>query len=307
MSTSSDYSVMVFSKDLPQSSLILDSPVTLSQHLFKNAPRTLFDEMECRKTDLQEPSIHHDQANDPMSKQNNDRIEQFKVESEFSWKSLVRRLREENASLLNTVKLTREDLRQAKYEKAELEKTLRLRKQESDKMINDLQQQLEEEKKLREQASARAIVSRDIDAAHEHLQQLQLEVDALEKRKENLMATTKDQQQQASNLDKDTRHESLDHPQSLLDEMEQLKTLLDESEQRYEDERKRRLELMFQKRYLLLVNRGYEDCESARAEDTPMADTRHHSSIILSPTSKWRACVTLIIAIQRLRKSLHTT
>lgn len=48
--------------------------------------------------------------------------------------------------MLNTVKLTREDLRQAKYEKAELEKTLRLRKQESDKMINDLQQQLEEEK-----------------------------------------------------------------------------------------------------------------------------------------------------------------
>lgn len=68
---------------------------------------------------------------------------------------------------------------------------------------------------MREQASARAIVSRDIDAAHEHLQQLQLEVDALEKRKENLMATTKDQQQQASNLDKDTRHESLDHPQSV--------------------------------------------------------------------------------------------
>lgn len=48
--------------------------------------------------------------------------------------------------MLNTVKLTREDLRQAKYEKAELEKTLRLRKHESDKMINDLQQQLEEEK-----------------------------------------------------------------------------------------------------------------------------------------------------------------
>lgn len=48
--------------------------------------------------------------------------------------------------MLNTVKLTREDLRQAKYEKAELERTLRLRKQESDKMINDLQQQLEEEK-----------------------------------------------------------------------------------------------------------------------------------------------------------------
>lgn len=66
MSTSSEYSVMVFNKDLPQSSLILDSPVTLSQHLFKNAPRTLFDEMECRKADLQEPSIHHDHPHGPL-------------------------------------------------------------------------------------------------------------------------------------------------------------------------------------------------------------------------------------------------
>lgn len=66
MSTSSEYSVMVFSKDLPQSSLILDSPVTLSQHLFKNAPRTLFDEMECRKADLQEPSIPHDHTHGPL-------------------------------------------------------------------------------------------------------------------------------------------------------------------------------------------------------------------------------------------------
>ena len=48
--------------------------------------------------------------------------------------------------MLNTVKLTREDLRQAKYEKVELERTLRLRKQTSDKMINDLQHQLEDEK-----------------------------------------------------------------------------------------------------------------------------------------------------------------
>lgn len=48
--------------------------------------------------------------------------------------------------MLNTVKLTREDIRQVKYEKAELERTLRLRKQSSDKVINDLQQQLDDEK-----------------------------------------------------------------------------------------------------------------------------------------------------------------
>ncbi|KAI7881769.1 hypothetical protein K492DRAFT_206604 [Lichtheimia hyalospora FSU 10163] len=303
MSTSSDYSVMVFSKDLPQSSLILDSPVTLSQHLFKNAPRTLFDEMECRKADLQEPSIQRDHTTDPMSKHNNDRVEQFKVESEFSWKSLVRRLREENASLLNTVKLTREDLRQAKYEKVELERTLRLRKQTSDKMINDLQHQLEDEKKWRDQVSARAL---DIETAHEQLEQLHLEVDTLKKQKEQLASTANDQQQQTSDLYNDTRHSSFEHPQSLLDEIEQLKTLLDESERKYQDERKRRLELMFQKRYLLLVNRGFEDCESTRTVDTPITDIRHHSSTILSPTSKWRACVTLIIAVHRLRKSLHT-
>ncbi|CDH57716.1 predicted protein [Lichtheimia corymbifera JMRC:FSU:9682] len=299
---------MVFSKDLPQSSLILDSPVTLSQHLFKNAPRTLFDEMECRKADLQEPSIPHDHTHGPLDKHNNDRVEQFKVESEFSWKSLVRRLREENASLLNTVKLTREDLRQVKYEKTELERTLRSGKQTSDKVISDLQQQLDDEKRLREQASKRAIESEELDAAQEHLQQLHLEVDALEKRKEQLLSTANDQRQQQSDLDNDTRHQPYENPQSeLLDEIEQLRTLLDESERKYQDERKRRLELMFQKRYLLLVNRGYEECESTRAADAPMADIQHHSSTTLSPTSKWRACVTLIIAIHRLRKSFHTT
>ncbi|KAJ8651682.1 hypothetical protein O0I10_012750 [Lichtheimia ornata] len=299
---------MVFNKDLPQSSLILDSPVTLSQHLFKNAPRTLFDEMECRKADLQEPSIHHDHPHGPLGKHSNDRVEQFKVESEFSWKSLVRRLREENASLLNTVKLTREDIRQVKYEKAELERTLRLRKQSSDKVINDLQQQLDDEKRLREQVSKRVIELQELDAAQEHLQHLHLEVNTLEQRKEQLLSTANDQRPQTSDLDYDTRHQPFEHPQShLLDEIEQLKTLLDESERKYEDERRRRLELMFQKRYLLLVNRGFEECESTRAADAPMADFQHHSTTTLSPTSKWRACVTLIIAIHRLRKSLHTT
>lgn len=46
MSIDTEFSAVVFSKDLPQSSFRLESPVQLSPSRFKNAPLTLFDDQD---------------------------------------------------------------------------------------------------------------------------------------------------------------------------------------------------------------------------------------------------------------------
>ena len=45
MSLDTDFSAVIFNKDLPQSSFVGQSPNSLSAGKFSNAPRTLFDEI----------------------------------------------------------------------------------------------------------------------------------------------------------------------------------------------------------------------------------------------------------------------
>ncbi|KAF7727255.1 hypothetical protein EC973_007868 [Apophysomyces ossiformis] len=130
----SGYSHVSFNKDLPQSSLLLHSPIIRSLSDFKHAPRTLFDKMG--------PS-------DGLA----DRSEPGARCVDVDWQSLVRRLQEENANLVRSLHASEADLRRCRMEKAELETIYAKQAESSDAILarlrNALGRQIQEKKEAR--------------------------------------------------------------------------------------------------------------------------------------------------------------
>ncbi|KAI9470424.1 hypothetical protein BDB00DRAFT_252418 [Zychaea mexicana] len=147
MNIDADMSPVIFSKDLPQSSFVTKtSSRPLSAGNFPIAPpRTLFDEIGREFNEQENVSF------------NDNRTQQFAIDSEFSWKSLVRRLREENTSLLSTVQSTKDELSQAIIDKTRLEDIVT--KQEAS--IQSLQDQLDQFLSRREENPAAATDRQD--------------------------------------------------------------------------------------------------------------------------------------------------
>ncbi|KAI9323859.1 hypothetical protein BX666DRAFT_123228 [Dichotomocladium elegans] len=248
-----------------------------------NAPRTLFDEIECERAHMQDHA-RVDREEDPVGQRVADKIEQLRVDGKFSWRSLVRRLREENTSLLDTIKSIREDLRQSHRDKAELEKKFERHIQLSEMTIQDLKLKLEVQK----------------SDTREKIAGLQIELDATKAENEKLTADLEVQRERIRALESSLRHEEEEMDKRAEDkayeeDIEALKTHLQEVEDRYTIEHKKRMQLMFQKRYLLLTNRALEECEMRALNGQDIKEPR-------SPASKWRACFAAIIATHRLRK-----
>ncbi|KAI8139050.1 hypothetical protein BJV82DRAFT_272812 [Fennellomyces sp. T-0311] len=285
MSLDTDFSAVIFSKDLPQSSFVGESPKSLSAAKFTNAPRTLFDE------------IGRDLNEDRDAVSSYDRTQQYGVDSEFSWKSLVRRLREENASLLSTIKSTRTELSEALHDKERLENIV----DRQETMIQTLQDELDRCRPIinEDENEHGAIQTKEPDARLENLME----------RKARLIEQRNMDGDHSKNLSPSplspfpTHHPSQSAPSENGTSTDRLVVALQDAQEGYAIERRRRAELAFQKRYLLLVNKALESRESQTLEFLEDLGIAHHvHKQTLTPAAKWRACVSAVIAAHRFRR-----
>ncbi|KAI7858092.1 hypothetical protein BDC45DRAFT_598380 [Circinella umbellata] len=313
MSVSADFSSDIFNKDLPQSSLIIDRSNSLSGAKFNNVPRTLFDEIGREFNDYDDLSF------------NDNRTDQFAVDSEFSWKALVRRLREENASLLNTIQSTRDELSQILNDKTRLEDIVT----SQEDTIHSLQDQLDsimiekEQQQQQAEAAAEAAVTTGNDETDQYQlkrkeedieqldgvlhQQEHARLNNLFERKAQLIEQQRDNEKEKDNISPlspfPTYHKQQRQRSERNSSTDRLLAAVHEAQDGYAIERERRIELVFQKRYLMLVNKSLESCESQTLEYLKELGIPHNvRQPLLSPTSKWRACFNAVIAVYRLRK-----
>ncbi|KAG2217202.1 hypothetical protein INT45_005411 [Circinella minor] len=299
MSVSADFSSDIFNKDLPQSSLIIDRSNSRSGAKFHNVPRTLFDEIGREFND-------HDDL--------------------FSWKALVRRLREENASLLSTIQSTRDELSQLLNDKTRLEDIVT----SQEDTIHSLQNQLDsimierEQQKQQVEAAAAAVMTGNDEIDQYQLKKKEEDTEQLDgvlhqqeharlnnlfERKAQLIEQQRDNEKEKDNISplspfptyhtEQRQRERSEHNSST----DRLLVAVHEAQDGYAIERERRIELVFQKRYLMLVNKSLESCESQTLEYLKELGIPHNiRQPSLSPTSKWRACFNAVIAVYRLRK-----
>ncbi|KAL9542801.1 hypothetical protein PS6_009614 [Mucor atramentarius] len=100
---------MIFSKELPQSSLTSqDDQSSLCMEKFDNPPRTLYDEIGQQEQDF----------------------------NDEDWKSLVFRLQVENTSLVNSLHETSSNLMQSRREKQDLEEFIQRQTETTDKIVS---------------------------------------------------------------------------------------------------------------------------------------------------------------------------
>ncbi|KAG0174670.1 hypothetical protein DFQ28_005268 [Apophysomyces sp. BC1034] len=212
--TDSGYSHVSFSKDLPQSSLLLHSPIIRSLSEFKHAPRTLFDEMG------------------PLDRLS-DTSESDPYDTDVDWQVLVRRLQKENASLVSSLRGAQADLHRCRLEKSELEDIYARQADASDAIIlrlrNALCRQIQEKKEDR--ANQRALEARlresELDrqmlrtlqhpypttlvdkTSRQQLQTLQSELDQVAARRSELLTSIRTTQDQVDQLEVRAEHNEI--------------------------------------------------------------------------------------------------
>ncbi|KAI8994590.1 hypothetical protein BDB01DRAFT_773342 [Pilobolus umbonatus] len=111
-------SSIIFTKDLPQSSLKSDDGESLCMDKFTNPPRTLYDEIGD-----QSPDVYDQQSLSSHS---------------MDWQTVVKRLQNENTSLVLSLHDTHNDLKQSRNENRELEQFIQRHIETSDMVISRL-------------------------------------------------------------------------------------------------------------------------------------------------------------------------
>ncbi|KAI9260496.1 hypothetical protein BDA99DRAFT_538107 [Phascolomyces articulosus] len=305
MNSITDLSAVIFSKDLPQSSLIMDHSKSFSADKFNNAPRTLFEEIGREFNEHEDVSI------------NDNRTQQFAIDSEFSWKSLVRRLREENACLLATIQSTKTELAQAIDDKTRLEDIV-IRQEESIRGLQDQLDQIVIEQE--QQCEAPVITENGVDHHHliddreeEESNEMEHETDHarlnnLFERKAQLIELQRENEKDSNTGPSispltpfPTHHKQQQRRTEHNSSTEHLLAAVYEAQNDYALEHERRAELGNIPKTIPNANQqkfGIVTLDYLKELGIPHNIHRP----ISSPASKWRACFTAIVAVYRFRK-----
>ncbi|KAL1927011.1 hypothetical protein VTP01DRAFT_5341 [Rhizomucor pusillus] len=323
MSLGTEYSAVIFSKDLPQSSFLAESSMPLTASRFKNAPKTLFDELmdgnlndlkiasdQVSENDEAKQSDAESQRSKEHDMDNAGSMDRILKDTEESWKRIVRRLREENTILLRNLKSSHRDLVECRCEKSLLKTKLQEqidRAQEAAKNSNHNTKKISkvnyEDKAAQTHTSVPAVDTKTKTNTNvlleKECEQNEKEVEILEERLRLLSTRRKQLSEEIDIMEEQVAAMQIIKsepaaPSSISYKEEDYREL-------YLEERRKRLDLMFQKRYLLLVNNSLEAGERKAMNVLssiglePRASTSRQKSLI----SRARICFYAVVALHR--------
>ncbi|KAI8369232.1 uncharacterized protein BYT42DRAFT_583602 [Radiomyces spectabilis] len=311
MSCASNHSIMNLDKDISRLPFLENS----STHRLKSALdddfHPWFDDMNL---EYQTPVIKPDQAPSGIS-----------IDSEATenyWHTLVQDLQRENASLMFSLRETQAELDQCRSQKYALEEMMENHMKVTNviltKLRNDAIQRIRKEKSLR---TARRSLETEIQPSVPVSSSWCVQVHPPFEQAPT-MPTTEDKEVQtdSSNLaplaisdvcSKQSNASPSVSPGFVPERSFSVSGSLHESS--YEDLlheiqnlQQQRLDLMFQKRYLTLVNTALASCESRSMKVFQALGIASKDITTRSPRQRWRACCVAIIAIYRLRRSKYS-